>query len=129
MKKLFFYLFAAITLTFTACDKDDDCEGDSLETTIIGNWKVFIAGLAEVGEIEFKANGDFTNDENLLIPEEIGGQPVTTKTYSVQSNSMFTLHASNSEGSSDFPLTVTSFECDEIKTNFQGLVEYTFRRQ
>ena len=127
MKSYFLSFFALAILLTTSCNKDDDCVAGNLETTIVGNWRLTLAG-ATLGEIEFKANGDFIHDDNILIPEQIAGAPVETKTYSVQSNSLFTLRASNSLSFSDFPLTVTSYDCDEIVTNVQGL-EYRFKRE
>ena len=131
MKNLFFLLLCSITLTFISCGNDDDCnDNDSLENTIVGNWTLYFEGVpAALGDIEFKANGDFVHDENILIPEQVGGATVTSKTYTVQSDDMLTLTATSSAGSNDFPIDVTSFDCDEINLNVQGVVDYELKRK
>jgi hypothetical protein len=118
MKNLFFYLLGAALLTFTACDKDD-CNSDDLDTNIVGEWNVQLAGIT-VGQVEFHANGDIEDVSGVLIDDQIGGITVTSKTYTVPDNSTITLTGANATTSIDTHVSVNSFDCDEIDVTYQG---------
>ena len=127
MKNLFFYLLCAITLTFIACDKDEECNPGDLETNVIGAWNVTAAGIP-LAAVEFKANGDLVDLSGLLLPDTIGGIMVENKTYDIPSNTMITLIASNSFASVPYDVPVTSYTCDEIVVSIQGST-YTLKRR
>lgn len=119
MKNLFFLLISASILAFSACDKDDDCEATDLDTTIIGEWTVTAIGLP-AGDVEFNANGTFIDENDALIGDEIGGVPVEGKSFVVNSNTSFTVFATQGTNSLEQDVNVTSFTCDEINMEVQG---------
>ena len=119
MKNLFFYLLGAMLLTFTACDKDDDCNTDNLETNIVGEWNVQLGGIS-IGQVDFNANGTVVDASGVLIDNQIGGITVTSKTYSIPDNSTITLTGSDGTTSVDAHVSVNSFDCDEIDVTYQG---------
>ena len=118
MKSLFFLLASAFLITLTACDKDD-CEATDLETTVVGEWNVLLAGIA-IGQVEFHANGTLTDQTGVLVTDEIGGITVESKSWEVPSNSIITLTAANSQTSLETDVDVNSFECDEMSVTYQG---------
>ena len=129
MKNLFFLLISASLLTLMSCDKDEDCNPGSLETNIVGEWNVTITGLPlPVVQVEFRANGDLVDQSGVLVEDVILGMTVESKTYSVPSDTIITLTASNSLGSLDYNVDVVSYTCDEIIVIDQG-TEYTLKRR
>ena len=119
MKNLLFLLLSATLLTFFSCGQDDDCNEDSLENVIVGEWRVTALGLP-VGDVEFNANGTFVDEDDLIIDGEIGGVAVDEKTYVVNSNDSFTLRATQGSNAVTQDVDVISFNCDEIDTEIQG---------
>lgn len=119
MKNLFFLLLAS-TLIFTACDKDDDCDSGSLETAIVGRWDVRVLGL-DVGDIEFKANGDLVDDGEFFIDNELPtGTGETVKTYDVKNNTTVTVRAENDTNFEEYDVDIDSYNCDEIQLTAFG---------
>jgi hypothetical protein len=114
------YLLTFFTLIFLNACKDDDCVAGDLDATIVGEWKVTILGIA-AGDIEFQSDGTLVDADEAIINNEIGGQPVTEKTYTVNSNSSITVTAANSTGSVSTDLDVHSYTCDEIDMDILGL--------
>lgn len=119
MKNLFFLLLAS-TLIFTSCGKDDDCDEGSLETAIIGNWDVRVLGF-DVGDIEFKANGDLVDDGEFFIDNELPvGTGETVKTYDVKNNTTVTVRAENDTNFEEYDVQIDSYDCDEIQLTALG---------
>src|SRR5687767_15647637 len=110
MKNLFFYLVGAMLLTLTACDKDD-CEAGDLDTNIVGEWNVQLAGLT-IGQVDFNANGTVVDQSGVLIDNQIGGITVTSKSYDVPNNNTITLTGSDGTTSIDTDVDVNSYNCD-----------------
>lgn len=119
MKSIIFSLLAASLLVFSSCDKDDDCNSESLATTIVGTWEVRVLGI-NTGDVEFRANGDLIDNSDALVGGEIGGETFDDKSYVVNSDSQFTARAENANGSIESDFDVTSFDCDEINIDFSG---------
>ena len=119
MKNLFFYLVGTMLLTLTACDKDDDCNAGDLDTNIVGEWNVQLAGLT-IGQVDFNANGTVVDQSGVLIDNQIGGITVTSKTYEVPNNNTITLTGSDGTVSIDTDVDVNSYNCDEIDVSYQG---------
>jgi hypothetical protein len=127
MKNLFFLLISALILSLSACDKDEDCEPGELNTNIVGEWNVKLEGLS-LAQVEFRANGDFVDQSGFLVPDEIAGITVETKTYTIPSNVVIRMIASNSLGSVNYDVDVISYTCDEIVVDVNG-TEYTLERR
>ena len=68
------------------------------------------------------------DEDESIINNEIGGEPVTSKNYTVNSNSSVTVSASNANGTVSTDLDVTSFECDEIHVDVLGFDTVLKRR-
>lgn len=127
MKNLFFLLFSAMILSLSACDKNEDCEPGELNTNIVGEWNVTLQGIS-LAQVEFRANGDFVDQSGFLVPDEIAGITVENKTYTIPSNVVITMIASNSLGSVDYDVDVVSYTCDEIVVNVNS-EEYILKRR
>lgn len=127
MKNLFFLLIASMLLITIACDKNKDCDAGQLSTNIVGEWNITFAGVA-IAQVEFRANGDLIDPLGLLVPDLIGGVVVDEKTYVVQSNTLIRLTGSNSMGSVNYDVDVSSYDCDEVVVDVQG-TEYTLKRR
>jgi hypothetical protein len=125
MKNLLFLLLAA-TLVFSSCGKDD-CDDTLLSNVIVGNWDVIALGQNN-GSVEFKADGTLIDDEDILVGGEIGGEILDQKSYTVNSNTQFTVTAEGSGGGSlSYDIEVTDFSCDEIDGAIIG-IPVTFQR-
>jgi len=119
MKNLLF-LLAVCFIVFSSCKKDDCVAGD-LDDVIVGTWDVHVLGT-NTGEVEFQADGDLIDADDVLIGGEIGGESFDIKTYVVNSNNLLTLKAETASGSSiESEIDVTSYECDEIVFDFGGI--------
>ena len=82
MKKtiqLFMFL-AVLGLTITSCGKDEADECTNLSEVLVGTWE---ADLLGAGTFEFQADGTFIDSANLLVADEINGEPIDSKTWSV----------------------------------------------
>jgi len=116
--KLKHILFVATALfLFTSCG--DDCEAETLEEIIVGEWT--ITALGNSSTVEFKSNGTFTDSDDFLIGGSVGSSELAEKTYEVNSDDSIEVTAS--DGGSFFSTTynVTSFECDEVVLNIIGI--------
>jgi hypothetical protein len=118
MKTLFFSLLTAL-LVISCCKKDEECMPGNLDTNIIGQWTVTSTGFT-LGDVEFKANGDLIDVNNILAGGTVGGITLDQKTYSVQDNANFTIRAGNGTDFLDYFFTVQSYTCDEINLNVTG---------
>ena len=116
-----------MVLSLSSCDKNEDCEPGELSTNIVGEWNVTLQGIS-LAQVEFRANGDFVDQSGYLVPDEIGGITVETKTYTIPSNTMIRMIAGNSFGSVNYDVDVASYTCDEITVDIQG-EEYILKRR
>ena len=119
MKTILFSLITA-SLILLSCNKDDDCTPGTLETTIVGEWGVTTLGIP-AGDVEFHANGELTDNDDALIAGEVGGVILDQKSYTVNSNSSFTLRAENGANFIEYDVDVISYTCDEIKIEVSGI--------
>ena len=129
MKNLFYFFLASLTLAFVSCGKDDDdCNnpGD-LDTVIVGEWGVTAIGIP-LGTVTFNANGTLTDEDDVLIGGEIGGVMFDQKSYEVKSNTLLELTASDGTNSISTDANITSYTCDEIEGDIQG-IDFTMQRK
>lgn len=121
--KNFLFVLAAFFVILSSCKKDD-CEAGALDTVIVGTWDVIVLG-SNTGEVEFKANGDLIDADDILVGGESGGESFNIKSYVVNSDSLLTLKAESVSGSSiEYDLDITSFDCDRIEFDFGGIPGY-----
>jgi len=127
MKNLFFLILSATLLTLTSCNKD--CDPGSLESVIVGEWDLSVAGVP-VGGVEFKEDGELIDVNDALIGGEINGNILDRKSYTVHSDALFTVRAQNVQGTSSInaDADVSSYTCDEIVANASGF-DFTLRRK
>ena len=128
MKSLLFSTLCLLFVVSSSCKKDD-CVPGNLETNIIGTWEVKSIGQ-DLGEVTFHSNGTLTDPDDALIGGEAGGVTLDKKSFTVGSNSVFTVEAadSGSTTSISFDYDVTSYTCDEIVINSFGF-EATLSRK
>lgn len=127
MKNLFFLLLSALVLSLSSCDKNEDCEPGALNTNIVGEWNVTLEGIS-LAQVEFRANGDFVDQSGYLVPDVIAGITVEAKTYTIPSDTMIRMIASNSFASVNYDVDVISYTCDEIVVDVNG-TEYILKRR
>ncbi|MDQ3017105.1 MAG: hypothetical protein M3R25_10370 [Bacteroidota bacterium] len=123
MKHLFFLLLSA-TVLFTSCGKDDNCNADSLESVVVGNWSVTVLGIV-AGDVEFKSDGSLVDQDEVLLDGNIGDE----LSYTVNSNTSLTLRAEDAGTFTEDIYTVTQFDCDEIKVDTGGGFIATLKRK
>lgn len=118
MKNLF--LIAITMLALAACSKDDDCNSETLATTILGSWNVYVLGQNQ-GSVEFKADGTLIDEDDLIIGGEIGGVTLDEKSYEVIGHVVLSTTAANSTSSISVNYDILSYTCDKIEFDFGGL--------
>ena len=115
--KLQFVLMAFIaTLVFSSCG--DDCELTTLSEVIVGEWELEIND--NKGEVEFLVGGALSDPDGILIGGELGGVELDEKSYTVNSETSFTVVAEKGTNMLSLDLDVDSYECDKIILNFTG---------
>lgn len=117
MKNLFLLVITMFALA--ACSKDDDCNDETLATTIVGGWNVYFGSLQQ-GAVEFQADGTLIDGTDALIGGEAGGMPLDEKSYEINGD-VLSLTAANDAGSVSVDMDVTSYTCDQIEIDFGGL--------
>jgi hypothetical protein len=119
MRSTIGFLFFTL-LVMVACQKDKKCalEGD-LSVLIVGRWDVEVFGFL-AGEAEFLADGTLIDADGVFINVEIGGVVLDQKSYVVISDSLIIVRAENGDLSQETEIEVTSYSCEEIKTNVFG---------
>ncbi len=123
------FSFIAVALILASCKKEDGtCDPGSLETNIVGTWKVSVIGIP-AGKIEFQANGDLVTDPNLLTDAYFGSDTLGQKTYVVNADSSVTITATNNNVVQTSILTVNDYSCDEINVETTGGVAMKFKRK
>ena len=114
--KTLFYSFFCLSLLLVACKKDDDCNEDSLESAIVGNWTLFVDN-DDLGNVEFKSDGTLVDPLELIIdPDDGTGEIFDILTYEVHNNSSFSAYADNAAMQTQLYIDydVSDFTCDEI---------------
>lgn len=116
------FFFAAFTLiSLTSCKKD--CTAPAISENIIGTWDTVLSG----GEVEFKADGTYVDDDDSLFGVEVNGVVYDQRTYTISGTTLtLTVAAPNGGGESSTEFEVTQNECDEMKlqASFFG-IEFT----
>lgn len=107
---MYFFLFATVALT--SCKKDENCNAGSLSSVIVGEWNVTVLGVV-AGDVEFKSDGDFIDNSEILVDSEIGDD----LSYTVSGNTSITLRAEDATSFQEDTYTVTEFDCDEVKVD------------
>lgn len=122
MKNLLYYFLALTMIIATSCDKDDDkCE--NLDTAIIGSWEVTVFPIAQ-GNVEFKANGDLIDTDNTFLAAQVGGVTLDRKTYTIETDSTFSVRAESSvtpQAFVEYDVTVRDFTCDDMSITVLGV--------
>ena len=114
--KTLFYSFFCLSLVLVACKKDDDCNEDSLESAIVGDWSLFVDDV-DYGNVEFESDGTLVDPDSLLINPDGGtGEVFDILTYEVHNNSAFSAYADNAAMQTQLfvDYDVESFTYDEI---------------
>lgn len=114
-----YFLIAITMLALAACSKDDDCNSESLATTILGSWNVYVLGQNQ-GEVEFKSDGTLVDENDLIIGGEIGGVTLDEKTYEVIGDDLLSTTAASGSSSIGFDYDIVSYSCDKIEFDFGG---------
>lgn len=129
MKNQFLLSLLSLTLLFlfTSCDKDDDCTPGLLESVIVGEWRVTDGGFTS-GNVEFHADGTFTDEDEALVFNTIGATDVIEFTYVVDSQSQLRIRANIGTDIIDYIVQIFSFDCDEVELSISGL-NYTLKRR
>ncbi|MEZ4884976.1 MAG: hypothetical protein R3E32_09655 [Chitinophagales bacterium] len=118
-------LLLVVILTFSACSKDDECEVPALSENIIGTWNPQLSG----GEVEFRADGTYIDEDDSLFGFEVNGVVFDDKSYSLDGNTLtLTASPSGGGGSSSVDFEITENNCDEIKLEILGFTE-TLKRK
>ena len=107
------FLLAAFTIiSFTSCSKDDDCTAPAIAVNIIGTWDAVLGS----GEVEFKTDGTYVDDDEALLGVEVNGIVYDQRTYAISGDTLtLTVADPNGGGESSAEFEVTQNECDEIK--------------
>ena len=113
LKNGLFLLAAFILVSLTSCKKD--CTAPAISENIIGTWRPVLSG----GEVEFKADGTYIDDDDSLLGFESNGVVYDQRTYVINGTTL-TLTVAPPDNSGEFSLEteVTQNECDEIKLTF-----------
>lgn len=114
--KTLFYSFFCLSLLLVACKKDDDCNEDSLESVIVGNWTLFVDDV-DYGNVEFESDGTLVDPLKLIIdPDDGTGEIYDILTYEVHNNLAFSAYADNAAMQTQLYVNydVSDFTCDEI---------------
>ncbi len=113
LKKLSVFLFVFV-IGFSSCG-DDDCAAPAISENIIGTWDTTVSS----GEVEFKSDGTYIDNNDALLGVEINGVVYDDRTYVVNGDSLvLTVSDPNGSGESSIGFEVTQNECDEIKLSF-----------
>ena len=115
MKSLFCSLLC-LSLLIISCKKDDNCNEDSLESAIVGNWTLFVDDV-DFGNVEFKSDGTLVDPLKIIIdPDDGSGEVFDILTYEVNSNTSFSAFADNAAMQTQLYVDydVQEFTCDEI---------------
>jgi len=128
MKSILFSMLCLLFVVSSSCKKDD-CVAGNLDTNIVGSWEVKALGQ-NLGDVTFHANGTLDDPDDVLIGGELSGEILDVKTFSVGSNSVFTVRAENGNSTATLELDydVTSYNCDEIVIDVLGF-ESTMSRK
>ena len=124
MKHLLYLFLFASSVALTSCDKDDDCNADNLNSVIVGEWDVTLAGVV-LGQVEFQSDGDLVDNTELLLDSEVGDD----LSYTVSGNTSITLRAEDATSFQEDTYTVTEFDCDEVKIDTGLGVITTLKRR
>jgi|GEM_PF-3128695 len=112
--KFGFYLLVAFTVIFSSCGKDDDCDATSLSTAIVGEWDLNANG-SNMGSAEFRSDGTLVDEDDVLFSGEINGVVLDEKSYTVSGDSLITLRIESGSNFLTADLSVTGYDCDEIR--------------
>jgi hypothetical protein len=121
-------LCIGLLLGFTSC-QEEACVAPKLRENIIGIWvgSYSFLNVVETGDLEFKADGTYTDPSGLLL--KVGTDP-NVYTYTTATNqSNVVISATDGSTSIDSDLIPKSNECDEIVFTFDGAVELTLKRK
>ena len=121
MMKNILLLPMLLLVLFSSCKKDDDCVPGSLSTVIVGEWDT------DYGNVEFHANGTYTDPDEALVFNTIGATEVEEFTYVVDSNTRLRIRADIGTDIIDYIVQVHDFSCDKINLEITGL-DYTLER-
>ncbi len=108
------FLLATISLIgFSSCSNDDeDCAAPAIEENIIGTW----AAMVGSGDVEFKTDGTYVDDDEALFGIEVNGVVYDQRTYVVSGTTLtLTVATPDGSGTSSTDFEVSQNECDEIK--------------
>ena len=107
------FLLAAFTLVgLSSCSKDDDCTAPAISENIIGFWNPVLGG----GEVEFKTDGTYVDDDESLFGIEVNGVVYDQRTYAITGDTLtLTVADPNGGGESSTEFEVVQNECDELK--------------
>lgn len=122
MKNLFYFLLSATLIFTSACGKDDDCVAGSLESVIVGEWRVTSNGIHD-GDVEFQSDGTYIDQDEALVfnPNQ------TDMEYFVDSPSQIRIRV-HLITPADYIVQIQDFDCDEIHLSSVGL-DYTLQRK
>ena len=102
----------------------DDCTAPDISTNIVGVWNPVLSG----GEVEFKADGTYTDDTGALL--SIGMSSADdVRTYTIEEMTLtMNVDAADGSGFISVDFEVTQNECDQIKISLLGLEETLNRK-
>ena len=119
--KNYLFLLTAVTVIGLSSCKKDDCTAPAISENIIGNWSVTLGS----GDVEFKTDGTYVDDDEALFGVEVNGVVYDQRTYVINGTTLtLTVSTPDGSGSSSTEFEVTQNECDEIKltVDFLGIV-------
>jgi archaellum component FlaF (FlaF/FlaG flagellin family) len=112
LKNGFFLLTAFTIISLASCSKDDDCTAPAIDVNIIGTWDAVLGS----GEVEFKTDGTYVDDDEALFGVEVNGVVYDQRTYAISGDTLtLTVANPNGSGESSVEYEVSQNECDEIK--------------
>ena len=114
MKKFFVLL---LLVTAISCGSEEDCT--ILSDQLVGTWES--ASLGD-GTIEFREDGTFIDDNELLLEVTVNGVTFDEKTWTVEENSRLILEARNGSQFLNLELNVPTFDCDVISLEQLGVM-------
>jgi len=118
-----FLLVSLLTIgLFSSCGDDEEtCDPETLtlSSAIVGSWSISSQG-ANLGEVEFLADGTLVDPNGVMISGEINGMSLDDKSYRTTGNETLSLRAESGSNFQESELPITSFGCDEILAQFAG---------
>jgi hypothetical protein len=115
--KLILVLAVGIAVIYSSCSKEskESCTPPVIKENIIGSWRSVTVG----GEVEFKSDGTYVDDDEMLLGVEVNGLKYDQRTYKVNGD-VLTLKVSpkTTNDSAVFEYDVVENKCNQIKLGF-----------